>query len=129
MSSDDGIEYIPKYIMTIKTLFLLRKLGAKSWNIIIISASSLNIKFIEQAELEAVKTKVSGGGDMSLKEKVKLITELSDDISAATVSYHRLVKSCHFSFSSSLITQINISFIRSIYLSISERKGQAYHGA
>jgi len=42
-----------------------------------------------QAELEAVKTKVSGGGDMSLKEKVKLITELSDDISAATVSYHR----------------------------------------
>ena len=54
-------------------------------------SATLNIKFSQQAELEAVKTKVSGGGDMSLKEKVKLITELSDDISAATVSYHRLV--------------------------------------
>ncbi|XP_023323002.1 alanine--tRNA ligase, cytoplasmic isoform X2 [Eurytemora carolleeae] len=39
-------------------------------------------------ELEKVKTKVESK-DMGMKEKVRLITELNDDISAATISYHK----------------------------------------
>jgi hypothetical protein len=35
-----------------------------------------------------VKVKVSESG-LSIKEKVRLITELTEDISAAVISYHR----------------------------------------
>jgi hypothetical protein len=35
-----------------------------------------------------VKVKVAESG-LSIKEKVKLITELTEDISAAVISYHR----------------------------------------
>ena len=38
--------------------------------------------------LEEVKVKV-GSADMGMKEKVRLITELNEDISAAVISYHK----------------------------------------
>lgn len=41
-----------------------------------------------QSQLEKVKAKVSENG-LTMKEKVKLITELTEDISAAVISYHR----------------------------------------
>jgi len=41
-----------------------------------------------QTQVEAVREKVKDEG-LTAKEKVKLITELTEDISAATVSYHK----------------------------------------
>jgi len=41
-----------------------------------------------ETEVEKVRAKV-GLADVSLKEKTRLITELTDEISAATISYHK----------------------------------------
>jgi len=42
-----------------------------------------------EAEVEKVRQKVVGQNDITMKEKVRLITELTDEISAAIISYHK----------------------------------------
>merc|ERR1711892_1408195 len=51
------------------------------------AAKALNKEKLLNAELEKVRQKVSNK-DLTLKEKVKLLTDLGDDISAAHISYH-----------------------------------------
>jgi len=51
------------------------------------AAKALAKERLLNAEVEKVKQKVSSK-DLTLKEKVKLLTELGDDISAANISYH-----------------------------------------
>eukprot|EP00092_Neocalanus_flemingeri_P029292 GFUD01031804.1.p1 GENE.GFUD01031804.1~~GFUD01031804.1.p1 ORF type:complete len:1403 (+),score=482.68 GFUD01031804.1:67-4275(+) len=51
------------------------------------AAKALAKERLLNAELEKVKQKVSSK-DLTLKEKVKFLTDLGDDISAANISYH-----------------------------------------
>merc|ERR1719425_1555 len=51
------------------------------------AAKALNKEKLLNSELEKVRQKVSNK-DMTLKEKVKLLTDLGDDVSSAHISYH-----------------------------------------
>merc|ERR1719445_646438 len=51
------------------------------------AAKALNKEKLLNAELEKVRLKVSNK-DLTLKEKVKLLTDLGDDVSSAHISYH-----------------------------------------
>merc|ERR1711970_1477501 len=51
------------------------------------AAKALNKEKLLNSELEKVRQKVSNK-DLTLKEKVKLLTDLGDDVSSAHISYH-----------------------------------------